>query len=288
MDQQLIDLYDQFTHTGMERRDFLARLAQMTGGMTAALTLLPRLENDYAQAATVSANDTRLQADYIEYPGPNGAVRAYQATPEGDGPFPTVVVIHENRGLNPHIEDVARRAAAAGYLGITPDALSPLGGTPTDTDRGRSMMRQLDRQATVDDFLAAVTFARTHAMSTGRVGCVGFCWGGRMANQLAVQSDGLQAAVAFYGSQPASEDVPRIKAAVLLHYAGLDERINRGIPAYEAALSAAGVDYQLHMYDGVNHAFHNDTSATRYNEAAAKLAWERTIAFFDEKLKSRG
>jgi len=285
VDRRIIDLYDEFTHTSLGRRKFLARLAELTGSMSAAVVFLPQLENDYSKARVIAEGDTRIVEDYITYPGPQGDVRAYLATPAGNGAFPAVIVIHENRGLNPHIEDVARRAATAGYLSIAPDALSPLGGTPPDTDEARTRMRALDAELTQANFLAAVSFAGTHAQSTGRVGCVGFCWGGGMANQLAVHSTELHAAVAFYGRQPASEDAAKIRASVLLHYAGLDTRINRGIADYEAALKAAGVDYTLYMYDGVNHAFHNDTSPTRYDEAAARLAWQRTIAFFDAKLK---
>ncbi len=287
MDQRIIDLYDEFTHTDVPRREFLARLAKITGSMSAAVALLPMLKNNYAHASVVPADDSRIAEDYVEYPGPRGPVRAYQATPTGAGSFPGVVVIHENRGLNPHIEDVARRAATAGYLAVAPDALSPLGGTPGEEDRARTMMRELDADQTRDNFVAGVAYAAGHPSSNGRVGCVGFCWGGAMANQLAVHSAELRAAVAFYGRQPAAADVPRIKAAILLHYAGLDRRINAGIPAYEEALTTAGVRYELHTYDGVNHAFHNDTSPTRYDEAAAKLAWERTIAFFDRELSDR-
>jgi carboxymethylenebutenolidase len=195
------------------------------------------------------------------------------------------VVIHENRGLNPHIEDVARRAAVDGFLAIAPDGLSPLGGTPSDMDRARAMIQELDRDATIQNFVAAVAYAKAHPRSTGKVGCVGFCWGGGMANQLAVHAPDLTAAVAFYGRQAAAEDVPKIKASLLLHYAGLDQGINAGIPAYETALKQAKVDYTLYMYENTQHAFHNDTSSARYDEAAAKLAWQRTIAFFKEKLR---
>jgi carboxymethylenebutenolidase len=285
VDQDVIDLYDQFTHSDMPRREFLSRLAKLAGGAAAATALLPLLENNYAHARVIGEDDRRLQEEYVEFPGPQGAVRAYLATPTGSGRSPAVVVIHENRGLNPHIEDVARRAATAGFLAVAPDALSPLGGTPDDSDRARTMMGQLDAGETRDNFLAAVMYAKNHPRSTGKVGCVGFCWGGAMANQLAVHSGGLDAAVAFYGRQPAAEDVAKIRASLLLHYAGLDRRINAGIEAYEAALRDARVDYELHMYEGVNHAFHNDTSLTRYDEAAATLAWERTIAFFDDKLR---
>jgi carboxymethylenebutenolidase len=213
-------------------------------------------------------------------------MRASLARPQGAGPFPAVVVIHENRGLNPHIEDVTRRAAAAGFWALAPDALSPSGGTPADPDAAREAIQKLDMRLTTRDFVAAVAFAGAHAETTGQVGCVGFCWGGAMANQLAVEVPGLSAAVAFYGRQPDKADVPRIKAAVQLHYAGLDERINAGIADYEAALKEAGVRYELHMYDGVDHAFHNDTSVQRYNETAAKLAWKRTIEFLDRYVRS--
>jgi carboxymethylenebutenolidase len=284
MHQDIIDLYDRFTHGGLERREFLNRLAGVAGGMSAAAVLLPQLENDYRRPGIVAPTDERIQANYVTYPGVSGDVRAYHAAPRIPGPVPAVVVIHENRGLNPHIEDVARRAAAAGFWAIAPDALSPLGGTPSETDEARSRMGRLDAEQTRGDFVAGVTYAKDHEATTARVGCVGFCWGGGMANQLAVRSPDLGAAVAFYGRQPAAEDVPRIRAAVMLHYAGLDTRINAGIEAYEAALTAASVRYQLHMYDDVNHAFHNDTSPTRYDEAAARLAWERTIAFFRAEL----
>jgi len=284
MEQRFIDLFDEFTHGGMDRRDFMARLASAAGGMSAAFALLPRLENDYRKTAVVASDDERVQSAHVTYPGASGDVRAYLATPSAAGRHPAVIVIHENRGLNPHIEDVARRAAVAGFWALAPDALSPEGGTPDDTDEARARMSRLDPETTARDFVAAVSFADAHEATTGKAGCVGFCWGGAMANQLAVRAPALDAAVAFYGRQPAAADVPKIRAALLLHYAGLDERINAGIAEYEAALTAAGVRYELHMYEGVNHAFHNDTSPTRYNEAAATLAWERTVAFFRREL----
>jgi carboxymethylenebutenolidase len=196
-----------------------------------------------------------------------------------------VIVIHENRGLNPHTKDVARRVALEGFLAVAPDALSPLGGTPEDVNEARLLMRKLDSQATIKNFVAAVTYLKTHPQSTGKVGCTGFCWGGGVANQVVVNSPDLKAAVPFYGRQPASEDVPKIKASLLLHYAGLDERINKGIPEFEVALKEASVDYKIFMYEGTGHAFFNDTGS-RYHEEAAKLAWERTIAFFKQKLKT--
>ena len=288
MNQKIIALYDEFTHGGMDRREFMSRLAMLAGGVTAAAAIAPLLENDYAAAAPPEGAPEGAAAagDRITYPGASGEMRAYSAKPSGSGPFPAVIVIHENRGLNPHIEDVARRAAAAGFWAIAVDALSPVGGTPADADAAREAIGKLDAAATKGDFVAAVEFARKNEQSTGKVGCVGFCWGGAMANTLAVNCPDLAAAVAFYGRQPAAADVPKIKAAVQLHYAGLDERINAGIADYESALKAAGTRYELHMYDGVNHAFHNDTSKERYNEEAAKLAWKRTIEFLDKHLKS--
>ncbi len=285
MDRQIVDLYKEHIKGSIDRRDFLKKLTILTGGVTAANTLLSFLEKDSAKAEIVSEEDPRLQAERIKYQGETGNVSAYQARPKGDAKLPGVIVVHENRGLNPHIEDVARRLAVEGYLAIAPDALSPLGGTPGDPDEARSLIGKLDAQATTSNYAAAVKYLKTHPLSTGKVGVVGFCWGGGMANQLAVKSPDLSAAVPFYGRQPASTDVPKIKASLLLHYAGNDERINRGIPAFEEALKKASIDYRLYVYEGVRHAFHNDTSTARYNKAAAQLAWKRTILFFNEKLK---
>lgn len=227
-----------------------------------------------------------VYTENITYPGATGEVRAKFARPKGDDKLPGVVVIHENKGLNPHIQDVTDRVAREGFLAIGPDALSPVGGTPEDPDKAISLIKELDDQSTRDNFLAAIQYLKTHPSSTGRVGCIGFCWGGRMANQLAVHSPDLLAAVPFYGMQPASEDVPKIKASLLLHYGGLDERINAGIPAFEAALKEAFIEYKIFMYEGAPHAFHNDSSAERYHKEAAQLAWERTISFLNEKLKT--
>jgi carboxymethylenebutenolidase len=285
MDQKIIDLYDQYVSGSMDRREFMMKLACLAGGTAAALGLLSLLESSNAAAEIVAKDDPRLQAEYIHYAGATGEVRAYLARPKGDGKFPGVVVIHENRGLNPHIEDVNRRVALEGFLAMAPDGLSPLGGTPQDPDEARALIGKLDDRSTIDNFTAAVKYLKMNSMSTGKVGVVGFCWGGRMANQVAVNSPDLIAAVPYYGSQPAVEDVPKIKAALLLHYAGLDERINAGIPAFEAALKAAAVNYQIYMYAGAKHAFNNDTNAERYNPEAAQLAWQRTIAFLKEKLK---
>jgi len=241
------------------------------------------VENDII--SKVEREDTRLYVEDIKYPGETGDVLAHFARPKGDMKLPGVVVIHENRGLNPHTEDVARRVALEGFLAIAPNALSPLGGTPEDADEARSLMQKLDSQATIKNYVAAVEYLKTHPRSTGKVGVTGFCWGGGVTNQVAVNSPDLVAAVPFYGRQPAPEDVPKIKASLLVHYAGDDERINEGIPAFEAALKKASVDYKIFMYEGAKHAFFNDTSP-RYHEEAAKLAWERTIAFFKQKLKT--
>ena len=228
---------------------------------------------------------TDLQTEYINYPGATGEVRAYLARPKGDKKRPGVVVIHENQGLAPHIEDVNRRVASEGFLSLAPDSLTALGGTPEDLDKAIELVKTLDGQKTLENYLAAVKYLKTHPSSTGKVGVIGFCWGGRMANLVAVNDLDLSAAVPFYGQQPASEDVPKIKASLLLHYAGLDEKINAGIPAYEAALKKAGIAYQLFMYEGAKHAFHNDAKADRYHKEAAQLAWKRTVEFLNKKLK---
>jgi len=235
--------------------------------------------------AHVPKDDPRLCVEDIKYPGETGDVLAHFARPKGDEKLPGVIVIHENRGLNPHTEDVTRRVALEGFLAIAPDALSPLGGTPEDADEARSLMRKLDSQETTKNFVAAVKYLKTHPRSTGKVGITGFCWGGGVTNQVAVNSPDVQAAVPFYGRQPAPEDIPKIKGSLLIHYAGDDERINAGIPAFEAALKEASVDYKIFMYEGAGHAFFNDTGS-RYHEEAAKLAWERTMAFFKKKLKT--
>lgn len=286
MDQAIIDLYDEYTHAPLKRRVFLARLARIAGGTAAAAAVLARLEPNYAQAAVIAPDDDRLATERLEYPGSTGAVRAYLARPaDASGPLPSVIVIHENRGLNQHIEDVARRAALAGFLALAPDLLSPLGGTPENPDQAREMIGQLDSAQAVQDATAAIDALKARPDSNGRVGAVGFCWGGGTVGQLAVAAgDRLNAAAVFYGRAPDAAEVSRIRAPLLLHYAGLDARINAGVPAFQEALDAAGADYRLHMYEGVNHAFHNDSSAERYDPAAAALAWERTIEFFNRHL----
>ena len=284
MNQDIIKLYDEYTHKPLTRAEFIKKLTQLTGSMAAAMSMLPFIEVNYSNAYTVAENE--LFTERIEYAGAEGAMKAYVARPLKEGKYPTVMVIHENRGLNPHIEDVTRRAAQAGYLAIAPDALSPLGGTVEDADKARDMFSKLDAAKNLTNFVKGVDYAAVRADSTGKVGCVGFCWGGAMANNLAVNAPNLKAAVAFYGRQPVAEDVSKIKAAVQLHYGGLDERVNAGSAAYEKALKDAGKTYELYMYDNVNHAFHNDTAPTRYNEEAAKLAWTRTLAFFEKYLKA--
>ena len=285
--QEVLTLFDKYIHGAIERRDFLDGAAKFAvGGMTAA-GFLDALSPQYAWAAQVSEDDDRVRLEYVEYESPNGSgtMRGYMARPtSGSGPWAAVLVIHENRGLNPYIEDVVRRMGAAGFLAFGPDALTPLGGYPGTDDEGRTLQRQLDRATMTEDFVAAAEFLMEHAESTGRVGAVGFCFGGGMVNTLAVRLPNLAAGVPFYGSQPAGADVPRIEAPLLIQYAGLDERINGGWPAFEEALQAANKTYTMHMYPNVNHGFHNDTTP-RYDEEAASLAQERTIAFFNEHLR---
>lgn len=282
MDQQIINLYDEYTHKPLPRSEFMKRLAILTGSTAAAVAILPFLEGNYAKAAVTPSDD--LFTEYITYPAVTGEMRAYVARPKKEAAYGTIVVIHENRGLNAHIEDVARRAATAGFLAIAPNALAPLGGTPANEDEARTLFTKLNQQETQTNFINIFNYLKTRKDSNGKFGCVGFCWGGGMANTLAVNVPDLKAAVAFYGRQAAVADVPKIKAAVQLHYAALDERINAGAAAYEQALKENKVTYELYMYPDVNHAFHNDTAPTRYNEAAAKLAWQRTIDFFKKHL----
>ena len=283
---KIVDLYQAYSAGRLDRREFLKKLAKLAGGAAAAVALLPFLENTHAKAQFIAEDDSRLKTEYVKYPGETGDVIAYLARPKGEDKLPGVIVIHENKGLQPHIEDVNRRVALEGFLAIAPDALSPLGGTPKDNvDEARSKMRELDSTATIKNYVAAVAYLKTHPQSTGKVGCMGFCWGGGITNQVAVNSPDLEAAVPFYGRQPAADDVPKIKASLMCHYAGLDERINAGIPAFEEALKKASVDYKMFMYEGCGHAFFNDTGS-RFNKEASLLAFERTIAFFKEKLKA--
>jgi len=284
MKQEVIDLYDEYVHGGMSRRAFLDRLAQTVGGSAAALAMLPVLENNYGQTPVVAADDKSLVTGKADYDAAGTKMTGYVARLKDGRKRPGVIVIHENRGLNPHIEDVTRRLAVEGFLAFAPDALSPLGGTPADQDLAVKMIGSLNNAETVVRMAAAVKFLATHAESTGKVGVVGFCWGGGMVNQLAAAGTTLNAGVSYYGRTLPAADVPKITAPLLLHYASLDERINAGMAEYEAALKANKKPYQLHMYEGANHAFNNDTNAARYNKEAAALAWGRTIAFFKKYL----
>ena len=275
MDQKYINLFDRFTHGGMNRRDFIEKLALLAGSTTAATALLPLLENNYARADILPEGDPRIVSQTLEFTGGAG----YFVKPSVEGKYPGVLVIHENRGLNPHIKDVARRMAAEGFAALAVDYLHGLGGTPEDPDKARDMIGTLkpeDIKATSSAALAAV---KANPASNGKSGAMGFCWGGGAVNDLAVNDPGLSAGVAYYGRQPDAADVPKITAPLLLQYGGLDERINAGIPAFEAALKANSKVYELYVYEGANHAFNNDANAARYNKDVAELAWSRTVAF---------
>jgi carboxymethylenebutenolidase len=286
MNQDIIDLYDEYTHAPLNRRVFLARLAKLAGGAAAAMALVPMLEANQARAALVAPNDARLETEDMLYPGATGSIKAYLARPKGAMKLPAVIVIHENRGLNAHIKDVTRRVALEGFLALAPDLLSPSGGTPANEDVAREMIGKLEAKQTVQNLVSAVTFLAKHPLGNSAVGAMGFCWGGGMVGDLAVNAPDLDAAVVYYGWQPQASDVPKIQAPLLLHYAGLDTRINEGIPAFEDALRKANKQYTLHLYEGANHAFNNDTSEARYNKQAAEQAWARTIAFLKEHLKA--
>jgi carboxymethylenebutenolidase len=282
----VLKLFDKYVHGDISRRDFLDRAAALAVSGVSASALLESLNPDFAAGQRVAEDDGRLETRFVTYESPEGGgtIRAYLAQPAGrEGKLPGVVVIHENRGLNPHIEDVARRIALEGYIALAPDALTPLGGYPGNEDDARALFAKLDRDKLVYDFVDAVDYLEAYEGCTGRIGAVGFCFGGGMVNQLAVRVPDLAAAVAFYGAQPAAEDVPKIKAPLMLHYAGLDERIDAGWPAYRVALDQADIDYVAYMYDGVNHGFNNDTTP-RFDEAAASLAWQRTMDFFARRL----
>lgn len=284
-DQELLDLYDSYAHNRISRREFLDKAAKFAvGGITAA-ALVDSLLPNYALATQIEDKDPRIKTEYIEYSSAkgHGKIRGYLTRPADGGKRSGVVVVHENRGLNPYIEDVARRVAAAGFMALAPDGLTPLGGYPGNDDKGKELQAQLDKDKLTEDFIAAFERLKSDANSTGKVGVVGFCFGGGVANEMAVRLPDLAASVPFYGRQAATADVPKIKASLLLHYAGLDERINKGWPEYEQALKANGKEYTAHMYPDVNHGFHNDTTP-RYDESAANLAWQRTIEFFKKKL----
>jgi len=283
--QAMIDAYDEYTHLTLDRRAFMDKLTKLAGSSAAAAAIAPMLAANSARAAKVPEDDARLSAEDITYPGSESEMRGYFVRPaEMQGSLPAVIVIHENRGLNPHIRDVARRMALEGFVALAPDFLSPLGGTPEDEDEARSMFGELDRGQTIANGVATIAYLKGLEGTNGKVGAIGFCWGGGMVNSLAVNAPELDAAVAYYGAQPDPEEVEQIEAPLLLHYAGLDERINAGIHAFREALEAAGKEYTIHMYEGVNHAFNNDTSEARYNKEAADLAWRRTVDFLKEKL----
>ena len=284
IDQQVFDLYDEYCHGEIDRREFLKRAGALgAAAVAAAQALLP----SYARAQTISFTDERIKATYVTYPSPGGnagKMRGYLVQPIKEGPFPAVLVIHENRGLNPYIEDVARRVAVAGFLALAPDGLYPVGGYPGNDDDGRALQSSLDQGKLRTDMLNSARFVKAHALSTGKLGVTGFCWGGGTTNYLATaMANELQAAVPFYGAAAETSAVPRIKASLLLHFAENDPRVNAMWPAYEQALKAADVQYEAYIYPGTRHGFHNN-STPRYNEAAAKLAWERTIAFFNDEL----
>ena len=280
----MIDLYDEYRHGGMSRRYFLDRLAQLAGSTAAALALMPVLENNGAHAQIVAENDDRLDIARVEYDAAGTKISGYLARLKGGQKRPAVIVIHENRGLTPHIQDVARRMALEGFLAFAPDMLSPLGGTPADQSNTPQLFAKLNADETVARLAAAVPFLAKHPESTGKVGAVGFCWGGGMANRLAAAGTTLNAAVPYYGRQLPAADVPKISAPLLLQYASLDQGINAGIADYEAALKANNKPYEIYMYEGANHAFNNDTNTGRYHKEAAALAWSRTIVFFKKHL----
>jgi carboxymethylenebutenolidase len=284
IDQRVFDLYDEYCHGAIDRREFLRRAGALgAGALATAYGLMP----DYARAQTISFTDARIRASYVSYPSPggnSGTLRGYLVRPSGPGPWPAVLVIHENRGLNPYIEDVARRLAVEGFLALAPDGLAPLGGYPGNDDDGRALQAKLDQAKLRTDMLNGARWLKAHALSSGKLGATGFCWGGGTTNYLAVALGAdLQAAVPFYGAAAETASVPRIKAPLLLHFAERDERINAMWPAYESALKATGARYEAHVYPGTQHGFHND-STPRYVEAAAKLAWERSLAFLRTSL----
>jgi carboxymethylenebutenolidase len=289
VDRRMIELYNEYVHTALPRREFISRLTRMAGGAAAAMTALAVLEPNYAQARQVEPDDKRLSCERIEFNGPNGAVKAYVAKPRKIGrhdKLAGVLVIHENRGLNEHIEDVARRTALAGYFAIAPDGLSVAGGAPADQEAARDLFARTDGARIASDVLAAVPWLAADPANNGKIGVVGFCYGGGLALRAAIEAVGVNCAVAFYGRPLSTEDTRKLKVPVLLHYAGTDERINAAIPEFRAALDAGGVPYSLNMYPGTQHGFHNDSSAARYDQAAASLAWQRTLDFFATYLKS--
>ena len=283
--QVMIDAYDEYTHLTLDRRGFMEKLTKLAGSGAAAAAIAPLLAANPARAAIVAADDSRVSAQDATWPGASGEMKGYLVRPANQsGALPAAIVVHENRGLNDHIRDVARRLALEGFVALAPDFLSPLGGTPADEEQARQMFSRLDAAQTAADGAATVTYLEGLEGSNGKVGAIGFCWGGGTVNDIAVASPALDAGVAYYGRQPKAEDVAKIHAALLLHYAGLDERVNAGIDAFRAALEKAGKEFTIHVYEGANHAFNNDTSEARYDKAAAELAWQRTVDFLHAKL----
>ncbi|NMB51726.1 MAG: dienelactone hydrolase family protein [Bacteroidales bacterium] len=285
MEKKIRDLYSEYRKGELGRREFLKKLSLIAGSTAAASMLLPILEKNEKLAPGLQTTDPDLITEIIKYPAATGDMRAYLARPKKGNKFPAVIVIHENRGLVPHIQDVTRRMAKEGFLSLAPDALSPVGGTPSDVSNVGELFKKLNSEETTKNFVAAVKYLKSHPNSNGKVGCTGFCWGGAMTNQVAVNSPDLNAAVPYYGRQPSADDVAKIKAPVMAHYAENDQGINAGIPAFEEALKKNGIEYQIFSYPGTDHAFNNDSNPSRYNEKAAKLAWQRTVGFFKEKLK---
>ena len=283
--QAMINAYDEYTHLTLDRRAFMEKLTALAGSGAAAAAIVPLLAANGAKAQMIPETDERLTAEDVTYPGAEGEMKGYLVRPkDASGDLPAVIVIHENRGLNAHIRDVARRMALEGFVALAPDFLSPQGGTPADEDRARQMFSGMDLDGAAANGEASRAYLAGLDGTNGKVGAVGFCWGGGMVNRMATRSPDLGAGVAYYGSQPPAEDVPAVEAPLMLHYAGLDERINAGIDAYRKALEENGKTFEIHVYEGVNHAFNNDTSAARYDKAAADQAWSRTVEFFRKHL----
>jgi carboxymethylenebutenolidase len=283
--QAMINAYDEYTHLTLDRRNFMDKLAKLAGSASAAAAIAPLLAASKASAEMVTASDERLTAKDVTYPGSGGEMKGYLVEPKNpSGKLGAVIIIHENRGLNPHIRDVARRMALEGFIALAPDFLSPAGGTPENEDQAREMFGKLDPAVTVANAEASLAYVSKLEDANGKVGAIGFCWGGGLVNSFATKSPELKAGVAYYGAQPPADEVANIKAALMLHYAGLDDRINAGIDAYKKALEANGKNVEIFVYDGVNHAFNNDTSAARYDKKAADLAWGRTVAFLKKNL----
>ncbi len=284
MEKEIRNLYKEYRNGGLNRREFLNKLSAFVGSTAVAMAFLPVLEEKFNNGTLMQDTKSELVTEFLEYPAETGKMRAYMARPQADKKYPAVIVIHENRGLVPHIMCVTRRMAREGFLSLAPDALSPVGGTPEDVSNVGELFRKLDSSQTTKNFVAAVKYLKTNPNSNGKVGCTGFCWGGSMTNQVAVNAPDLDAAVPYYGGQPSEEDVAKIQAPIMAHYGETDQRINAGIPAFEEALKKYKKEYQIFIYPGAGHAFNNDTNPDRYNEEAAKLAWKRTVDFFKKKL----